>query len=113
MKLVPHNAFLKFSGEQFYCFEEPTDGSQNLCDWIAMYTNAYLIANIPLGRWADFIQAHLIGPAAQEARTLRRDNPLISWATIVDTFKTKFTVIDEQTQLRAKLQPCAPINLLL
>ena len=108
MRSVPHNAFLKFSGELVCCFDEMTDGSQNLVDWMSAFTNAYRIANIPENRWNDFLQAHLTGAAAQEARTLRRDDPSITWKGIVDAFAVKFTVVDEQTQLRAKVSALRP-----
>ena len=50
----------------------------------------------------------LTGQAAQEARTLGRDDPSINWKGIVDAFAVKFTVVDEQTQLRAKVTALRP-----
>ena len=55
------------------CFEDSSDRSQSLVDWAASFTNAYVIANIPESRWAEFIQGHLSGAAAQEARMVRRE----------------------------------------
>ena len=108
MRSVPHNAFLKFSGDLVCCFEEMTDGSQNLVDWVSAFTNAYRIANIPENRWIDFLQAYVIGQAAQEARTLRRDDASITWKGVVDAFAIKFIVVDEQSQLRTKLTALRP-----
>ena len=108
MRLVHQSQFNRYSGELTYCFEEPTDGTQNLVDWASAFSSAYTIANIPENRWVDFVLQHLSGPAAQEARTIRRDNPAITWRGIVDTFAVKFSLVDEQIQLRAKMLALRP-----
>ena len=108
MRSVPHTAFNKYSGEMTCCFEEPTDGSQGLVDWTAAFRNAYCISNIEERRWPEFIQGHLSGAALQEAKTIRRENPQITWKGIVDHFTAKFAVVDEQFQLRAKIAALRP-----
>ena len=56
----------------------------------------------------EFIQGQLTGAALQEAKTVKRDNPLITWKGLVDHFTAKFAVVDEQFQLRAKITALRP-----
>ena len=77
-------------------------------DWTSAFASDYNIANIPESRWVEFILTHLTGAASQEARTLRRDNPSISWRGIVEAFAVKFSLVDEQTQLRARISALKP-----